>query len=129
MKQLHNFLDKNGILGSEFCFASCGDFDGNQMKREAEYKNMSRPSYLRRWINLKKVFSLTGAASEFNSPAHIKKCKPVVSGMTDMLEKCELKLVGKHHSGIDDARNLANCVIVMLQKGFKFGQGMVHVSR
>ena len=86
MKQLDEFFMKNGILASEFCLASCGDFDGNQMKREASYKNLERPSYMRRWINLKKVFSLTGAASEFNSPSHLNKCKPLVKGMTDMLD-------------------------------------------
>lgn len=27
--QVSEFLDKNGILRSEFIFLSCGDFDGN----------------------------------------------------------------------------------------------------
>ena len=35
---------------------SCGDFDGNQLNREAEFNNISLPSYLKRWINLKKAF-------------------------------------------------------------------------
>jgi hypothetical protein len=35
---------------------SCGDFDGNQMRREALFKRFNVPNYLKRWINLKKVF-------------------------------------------------------------------------
>lgn len=56
------------------------------MKREAEYKNLARPNYLRRWINLKKVFSIDGASPEFISTKHLNKCKPAVKGMGDMLE-------------------------------------------
>lgn len=120
MKQVHEFLGKNGVLASEFIFASCGDFDGNQMKREATFKRLEVPSYLRRWINLKKVFNLGEANPAFSNPDYIKKCKPVSSGMTDMLQSCNLELVGKHHSGIDDARNLGRCVLAQLKEGFVF---------
>ena len=40
--------------------------------------------------------------------------------MTDMLEELELELQGNHHSGIDDSKNIARCVISLLQKGFLF---------
>ena len=90
------------------------------MKREAQYKNFEVPSYLKRWINLKKVFNLGPASPKFNTPEYIKTAKPVTGGMTDMLEECKLELVGKHHSGIDDARNLARVVISMLDHGFNF---------
>jgi inhibitor of KinA sporulation pathway (predicted exonuclease) len=46
--------------------------------------------------------------------------------MPDMLSLLGLELEGKHHSGIDDARNLARCVIATLKKGHKYTQGMVH---
>lgn len=55
LNQLHEFLEKNGILKEEFVLVSCGDYDGNQLKREFEFKNVFRPNYLKRWINLKKV--------------------------------------------------------------------------
>jgi inhibitor of KinA sporulation pathway (predicted exonuclease) len=35
-----------------------------------------------------------------------------------MLELCGLELEGKHHSGIDDAKNIARVVIECLKKGF-----------
>lgn len=37
-----------------------------------------------------------------------------------MLKLCELELEGMHHSGIDDARNIARCVIKCLEKGYVF---------
>ena len=128
MKQLHAFLESKGLFKTEFVFASCGDFDGNQMKRESNHKQFKVPAYLRRWINLKKVFSTGEANPAFASPKTITKTKSVSGGMTDMLDKLGLKLEGRHHSGIDDARNLARVVCEMLSRKFVFGQGMVHVS-
>lgn len=55
LSQLHTFLEKSGILKEEFVLVSCGDYDGNQLKRECEFKDVFRPNYLKRWINLKKV--------------------------------------------------------------------------
>ena len=71
----------------------------------------------------------TGVAKlDFSSPDVIKKAKPQVSGMVEMLEQSGLKLEGSHHSGIDDARNIARCVIQTLKEGYKYTQGMVNVS-
>jgi len=53
---VHKFLDKNGIFKSEFAFLSCGDFDGHKLRAEALHKNIKVPNYLKRWINVKKVF-------------------------------------------------------------------------
>ena len=55
----------------------------------------------------------------------IKNAKPRTTGMVAMLESSGLKLEGHHHSGIDDARNIARCVIACMQKGFEFTQGMI----
>ena len=96
---------------------SCGDFDGNQLSRESEFKNFKLRNYLKRWINLKKVFNSTQTWTKMND---IKHAKPTTTGMEDMLQKCGLKLEGRHHSGIDDAKNIASIVIHMLKSGFKF---------
>ena len=42
-----------------------------------------------------------------------------------MLKVCGLKLMGHHHSGIDDSKNIASVVIKLMQKGYEFTQGMV----
>jgi len=40
--------------------------------------------------------------------------------MPQMLEAAGLKLEGKHHSGIDDAKNIAAVAIKCLDQGFEF---------
>lgn len=81
------------------------------------------PNYLRRWINIKKTFPLhffdkCELVYDFSSPKTIKDAKAITKGMTDMLDMCGLKLQGKHHSGIDDAKNIAAIVLTCLQKGY-----------
>jgi len=55
---------------------------------------------------------------DFSKPDTIKKCKPVTKGMPDMLDICGIKLEGRHHSGIDDAKNISSIVISCLKKGY-----------
>lgn len=50
---------------------------------------------------------------------------PPVKGMPHMLNLCGLELEGKHHSGIDDSKNIARVVLKCIEKGYKFHQGMV----
>ena len=54
---LHKHLSEFGIFKYEFVLVSCGDYDGKQLAREAELKNIPLPNYLKRWINIKKVIS------------------------------------------------------------------------
>jgi len=37
---------------------SCGDYDANALMWEAKYKNFFVPSYLKRYINIKKAFPI-----------------------------------------------------------------------
>lgn len=139
LDQLHEFLEKEGIFGHEFIFMSCGDFDGSQLKRESTEKNFKLKSYLKRWINLKKVFptqlqldsnkDLCMISKQWNKITQEKDQKPNCTGMTDMLEKLGLPLEGRHHSGIDDAKNLANVVLTLLSRGFVFNQSMIRQGK
>ena len=84
---------------------------------------MNVPNYMKRWINIKKVFPVH--LFDKSRPEHTVKFvqdvkKPPVSGMPHMLELCKLPLIGKHHSGIDDSRNIAACAIASLNAGFEF---------
>ena len=113
---------------------SCGDFDGNHISKEAKKKDLFVPNYLRRWINLKKAFPInqfdeTKQSNNFTSSETIKSCKPTTHGMAHMLELMGLELEGRHHSGIDDAKNLARIVINLLESGFEFTQSMVCVRK
>ena len=48
-----------------------------------------------------------------------KKCLKVrrAPGMAGMLEALKIKLVGHHHSGIDDSRNIAKIARILAQRG------------
>jgi len=88
-------------------FATCGNWDLNtQLPRELKNKKLDKHKYYSKFINVK---------SEFNY-FYDKNCK----GMTDMLKKLNIPLEGKHHSGIDDSRNIAKIMIKMIQDGHKY---------
>lgn len=86
-------------------------------------KHIKIPSYLKRWVNIKKVFPLhlfdpnaPNYKINFIKDAQVHK----IGGMPQLLDVCGLKLEGRHHSGIDDSKNIANVVLKMLEKGFNF---------
>jgi hypothetical protein len=66
------------------------------------------PTYLRRWCNIKRLFG------------HHYGVKRPASGMVGMLNFLGLPLVGRHHSDIDDARNIARVAQGMLEDGCRF---------
>ena len=80
MVQAHEWLEQQGVFKHEFIFMSCGDFDGNHLKRESKAKNLTVPNYMKRWINFKKAFPIqmfdqTKPALDFSLSTTIKKCK------------------------------------------------------
>jgi len=102
------FLNQNLINSSKFTFVTCGNWDLCQcLRKEAKYKNIILKDYFKRWINVKNIFC-----------EYIGNKKP--TGMDSMLKELGLKLEGRHHSGIDDARNITKIVDKLIQKGFVF---------
>jgi len=88
-------------IGSEpFMFCSWGAYDLNQLKLDCNRINLPFPSALEMHINLKKEFS------------RLNDTKPM--GMERALAHADLPLVGTHHRGIDDARNIANLALQIL---------------
>ena len=83
---------------------TCGEPDlSSMLPRECERKRLRVPSVLTRYCNVKKPFSeLLGAKA---------------GGMAEMLRKLKLELIGHHHSGIDDARNIARIVAHLVLRG------------
>ena len=76
----------------EALFCSWGDYDRKQFEIDAARWGVPLP--LRGHMNLKKRFSAAlGEAQRY--------------GMAGALEKLQLPLLGTHHRGIDDARNIA----------------------
>ena len=94
---------------------------------------------MKRWINIKKAFPYKGkydndkgvftnlgpdtfkyASTAFKNTWSVEQAKPNIGGMEQMLEALDLELVGRHHSGIDDARNIAKIVLKLIECGFDF---------
>lgn len=76
---------------------TCGEPDlSSMLPRECARKQLPMPRVLTRYCNVKKPFAELLCAK--------------AGGMSAMLRRLNLPLVGHHHSGIDDARNIARIV-------------------
>ena len=100
--ELECFLASHGLVSSDggaaprtFAFVTCGDWDLRRMlPLQCRTSGVGVPRWARQWINVKVE------ASRALSPFRAK-------GMLGMLDKLGLPLEGRHHSGIDDSRNIA----------------------
>jgi len=114
LDKLDTFLREKGILNESFCFVTCGHWDLNScLKRETQAKKIPVKGYMKSWINLK---------TSYPPIPGVKVRNP---DMVEMLRLSNLELIGKHHSGIDDAVNIARVAVHLLEKGFKFQTSMV----
>lgn len=87
MRRLGSFLG-----GRRALFCSWGRYDRNQLDQDARYHRVELPLG-ERHLNLKQSFA-----------DHLGE-RPM--GMAGALRRVGLSLVGTHHRGIDDARNIA----------------------
>jgi inhibitor of KinA sporulation pathway (predicted exonuclease) len=74
-----------------FTLGAWGNYDRNQLRRDCKLHRVAYP--FDSYVNLKQAF------------ARIKGCPP--GGMAEALRRAGLALVGTHHRGIDDVRNIA----------------------
>jgi len=122
-QQYFKWLESIGLTqkeaSSRVAWVTCGDWDlktmlPSQLKnprpsREEEPEDAkctlprTAPLNFQRWVNLKFTFQ--------------KFVGRRPGGMTEMLEALGLTMTGHHHSGIDDCRNIARCLMAMLKKG------------
>lgn len=87
---------------AEFTLCSWGAYDLNQFRRDCLRNKIPFPETLERHINLKKEFS----AQYEERP----------TGMMGALAKLGIPAVGRHHRGIDDARNIAKIAEKILSR-------------
>jgi 3'-5' exoribonuclease 1 len=86
--QLRRFIE-----GRDALFCSWGDYDRRQFEQDARYHKVALP-FGGRHLNVKKRFSAElGEETSY--------------GMAGALLRVGLTLLGTHHRGIDDARNIA----------------------
>ncbi|OWF35558.1 ERI1 exoribonuclease 3 [Mizuhopecten yessoensis] len=108
LKKYDNWMEEKLLSkGHTFAFVTCGDWDLKTMlPSQCDYFNIKKPSYFNQWINIKKEY----AAATSKYPR----------GMPAMLEGLSLDLEGRHHSGIDDSKNITRVVVELLKKGHVF---------
>jgi ERI1 exoribonuclease 3 len=88
-------------------FLTCGHWDLKSMlAAQASMLGIKLPSIWKSWINVKVCFN------EYLN----KSARDTQSGMAAMLSALKLRLIGHHHSGIDDARNIARIAIELLAR-------------
>ncbi|OIT00261.1 PREDICTED: uncharacterized exonuclease domain-containing protein At3g15140 [Nicotiana attenuata] len=85
-------------------FVTCGNWDlKTKVPQQCKVAGMKLPPYFMEWINLKDVF--------------LNFYKRRAKGMLSMMRELQMPLLGSHHLGIDDAKNIARVLQHMLTDG------------
>ena len=114
LKQLDDWMKSEGLLSPKvkFIFVTCGDWDLKScISTNCDYLKLEYQDYLKRWINIKTYFGDLMGKKGF--------------GMKSMLEDLGLSLDGRHHSGIDDCRNIAKILVTLIKRGSSLRNGWV----
>ena len=103
-----------------FAFVTCGDWDLKTMlPLQLSHSKLDASDVLpifSKWINIKIPCSNYFGASEVSSSGKKKK-RGTRLGMAGMLQRLGLPLVGRHHCGLDDARNIASIAKALVERG------------
>nr|XP_039250481.1 3'-5' exoribonuclease 1-like [Styela clava] len=105
-KRFENWMiDKNLLMDRKsFAFVSDGPWDFSRfLNIQCCLSEIQYPKWARKWINLKKIF---GNFYKINKPK-----------IEEMLSNLGLKLEGRLHSGLDDAKNLSRIVAKLVEDG------------
>jgi inhibitor of KinA sporulation pathway (predicted exonuclease) len=96
--------------GATIVVCTCGDWDLKKcLRSQCGRRGWERPAIYKHCLNIKTAFQeLYGQRKE--------------KGMAGMLEHLKLPLDGRHHSGLDDTRNLAKVFERMVADGFRPAQ-------
>lgn len=106
LEKFDKWLEDNGLLKPEnkFIFVTCGDWDLKTMlPSQLQYFSLNTKPYFNSWINIKKPYN--NLTTQYPS------------GMMAMLHKLNIPHEGRHHSGIDDCKNIAKILIHLIEKG------------
>lgn len=103
-KRHNEWLKKYVKNFDELVFLTCGAWDlKTQLPRELKNKKLKNREEYKYYINIKDEFE------------YFYKTK--ANGMIAMLQYLKLSLDGRHHSGIDDCRNISKILIKMVNDG------------
>jgi len=93
---------------ARYVFATCGWWDLQKcLPRECRAKGLTVPRYLGKgFVNVKVPFQA------------VVGCE--AGGMVHMLQTLGIPLRGRHHSGIDDATNIAAILAELVRRGYRY---------
>ncbi|CAH9100009.1 unnamed protein product [Cuscuta europaea] len=111
IKQFETWLAKNELWqkGWDGClnkaaFVTCGNWDlKTKVPQQCKLSKMKLPPYFMEWINLKDIY--------------LNFYKRRAPGMLSMMRELNIPLLGSHHLGIDDSKNIARVLQHMLNDG------------
>ncbi|EEF39109.1 uncharacterized exonuclease domain-containing protein At3g15140 [Ricinus communis] len=102
----HLWEKKHGGHLNRAAFVTCGNWDvKTQIPRQCTVSKIKLPRYFMEWINLKDVYQ------NFYNP------KQEARGMRTMMQQLKIPMLGSHHLGIDDTKNVARILQRMLADG------------
>lgn len=111
-------LDPNHLTGPPFIFLTHGDWDLREMlPKQMEFCDLSGKEgfdaqCLRRWINLNPLFDAACCVTPGSLPR-------TSSGVESIAVHLQMRVEGRLHSGIDDARNIARILNRLLRFGVR----------
>ncbi|GKU91383.1 hypothetical protein SLEP1_g5265 [Rubroshorea leprosula] len=101
------WLEKKGIKNTSFAVVTWSNWDCRVMlESECRFKKIRKPSYFNQWINLKVPFHEVFGGVRCN--------------LKEAVEMAGLAWQGRAHCGLDDAKNTARLLALLMCKGFKF---------
>ncbi|CAJ2657312.1 uncharacterized protein LOC123894580 [Trifolium pratense] len=101
------WLEKKGIKNANFAVVTWSNWDCRVMlESECRFKKIRKPPYFNRWINLRIPFSEVFGAVRCN--------------LKEAVEIAGLAWQGRAHCGLDDAKNTARLLALLMHRGFKF---------
>nr|XP_043629421.1 uncharacterized exonuclease domain-containing protein At3g15140 [Erigeron canadensis] len=109
--QFEEWMTKHNLRSKEVggpldraAFVTCGNWDiKTKIPQQCKVSKMKLPSYFMEWINLKDIY--------------LNFYKRRAPGMRTMMNELKIPMLGSHHLGIDDAKNIARVMQRMLADG------------
>ncbi|GMH40731.1 hypothetical protein BSKO_08635 [Bryopsis sp. KO-2023] len=98
------FVEQHQLSPHNTAIVTCGDWDVKTMwPSQARLSGLKTHPLFNQFINIDKILSKYHMVSG--------------PGMMNLLAACGLQHEGRHHSGIDDVRNIVRCLQFLLKKG------------
>ncbi|WOL14179.1 hypothetical protein Cni_G22959 [Canna indica] len=98
------WVKEQGGLLNRAAFVTCGNWDlKTKIPEQCKVSKIKTPSYFMEWINLKDIY--------------LNFYKRRATGMMTMLRELDIPILGSHHLGIDDTKNITRVLQRMLADG------------